>query len=108
MDNKGSPIAKRLKEARLKAGLSQKQLGIKAGIDQFSASPRINQYERGKHKPDFSIIERLADALDVPTPYLYAADEQMAEVILLFGKLSVREQRRFISELRQTVSGKYS
>jgi len=37
-----SPLPKRLKEARLAAGLSQKQLGIAAGIDEFSASPRCN------------------------------------------------------------------
>ena len=43
----GSVISRRLKQARVLAGLSQKQLGIKAGIDEFSASPRINQYERG-------------------------------------------------------------
>ena len=53
-----SPIAKRLKEARLEAGLSQKELGVKAGIDQFSASPRMNQYETGKHTPDFGTIKK--------------------------------------------------
>ena len=42
-------IALRLKEARLRLGLSQEKLGVLAGIDEFSASARINQYERGKH-----------------------------------------------------------
>ena len=58
-----SVIARRLREAQTRAGLSQKQLGIKAGIDEFSASPRINQYERGKHTPDYSTVERLAKVL---------------------------------------------
>lgn len=44
-----SPVAKRLKEARLAARLSQKSLGIAAGMDEFSASARMNQYETGKH-----------------------------------------------------------
>ena len=100
MQSKESPIAKRLKQARLKAGLSQKELGIAAGIDEFSASPRINQYERGKHTPDFTMAERLADALGVPAPFLYASNEDMAELILLFEKLPSREKRRIINELR--------
>ncbi len=104
MQSKESPIAKRLKQARLKAGLSQKELGIAAGIDEFSASPRINQYERGKHTPDFTMAERLADALGVPTPFLYAANEDVAELILLFEKLPSREKRRIISELRGALS----
>ena len=48
------PIAHRLSFARKAKDISQKQLGIMAGIDEFSASPRINQYERGKHVPDFA------------------------------------------------------
>ena len=42
----------RLKQARVAAGLSQKMLGIEAGIDAFVASTRINRYELGIHKPD--------------------------------------------------------
>src|SRR5262249_47548553 len=43
-------FARRLKAARLGAGLTQEALGVQAGIDEFSASARINQYERGKHQ----------------------------------------------------------
>ena len=96
-----SPIAKRLKEARVKAGLSQKQLGIEAGIDAFSASPRINQYEKGKHTPDFSTARRLALVLGVPTPFLYAEDDTMAQSILTFGELPMREQRKVLVELQK-------
>jgi transcriptional regulator with XRE-family HTH domain len=39
---------KRLKEARAALGLSQKQLGVEAGLDEFVASARINRYELGK------------------------------------------------------------
>ncbi|HGU4535105.1 TPA: XRE family transcriptional regulator, partial [Escherichia coli] len=34
----------RLKKARLNAGLTQEQLGILVGIDECSASARMNQY----------------------------------------------------------------
>lgn len=89
-----SVVAKRLKEARLRAEISQKQLGIKAGIDEFSASARINQYERGKHTPDFATVERLAKVLKVPTPFFYARDNDLAEVILRFGKLTAQPRQQ--------------
>lgn len=82
-------ISRRLREARLAAGLSQKQLGIKAGIDEFSASSRINQYERGKHVPDYSTAERLASVLNVPTPYLFTREDDLAKLILLYSQLDV-------------------
>ncbi len=91
-----SVISKRLREARLAAGMSQKKLGIAAGIDEFSASPRINQYERGKHVPDFLIAERLATVLNVPTPYLFTRDDELAKLILLYGQLNVATKGRLL------------
>lgn len=98
MDHR-SVMAKRLKQARALAGLSQKQLGIKAGIDEFSASPRINQYERGKHTPDYLTVERLAKVLKVPTPFFYARDDDLAQVILHFGTLAAQDRKRLLKEL---------
>lgn len=89
-----SVVGKRLKEARVRAQLSQKQLGIKAGMDEFSASPRINQYERGKHTPDYGTVERLAEVLGVPAPYFYARDEALAQLILSFRPSLARRKRR--------------
>jgi len=77
-------VAKRLREARKKKGLSQERLGVLAGIDEFSASARINQYERGKHVPDINTLARLAAALETPAPYFYATDDALAEYILKF------------------------
>ena len=91
-----SVVAKRLKEARLRAGISQKQLGIRAGIDEFSASPRINQYEQGKHTPGFSTVERLAKVLKVPTPFLYCRDDELAQWILARRSVSQRERHRIL------------
>lgn len=51
----------RLKEARIRADLSQERLGILAGIDEATASPRMNQYERGTHAPDFSLTCKFAE-----------------------------------------------
>ena len=91
MDNT-SVITKRLLEARKASGLSQKNLGIAAGIDEFSASPRLNQYERGVHVPDYGTVERLASVLNVPTPYFYTRDDELAKLILRYGQLDAAEK----------------
>jgi len=85
-DKKLNIVAYRLKEVRLRAGFSQERLGVLAGLDEFSASARINQYERGKHVPDLHTLERLAEVLKTPAPYFYAANDELAEWILLFKK----------------------
>ena len=78
----------RLKAARLRAGFTQMQLGVLAKIDEYSASTRINQYERGKHLPDFSTAERLASVLEVPLPYFYTRNDELARLILFYGRLN--------------------
>ena len=77
----------RLKQARLAAGLSQKMLGIEAGIDAFVASTRINRYELGVHKPDLLIVRRLAEVLKVPMAFFYAdTNDQIAELLFKYGR----------------------
>jgi transcriptional regulator with XRE-family HTH domain len=92
-------VAKRLKEARLRAGLSQKQLGIKAGIIETSASPRINQYERAKHKPHPLTLRRLAAVMHVPVPYLHCndAEAELADLILKFSALGKAQRKRLLA-----------
>ena len=76
----------RLKQARVAAGLSQKMLGIEAGIDAFVASTRINRYELGIHKPDLLIVRRLAEVLKVPMAFFYAdTDDEIAELLFRYG-----------------------
>lgn len=94
-----STFAKRLKEAREAIGISQKQLGIQAGIDQFVASARINQYERGKHIPDLLTAQRLASQLRVPVSYLYEPNDDLAELIRLAGYLPAEKVRSLIKHL---------
>jgi len=62
----------RLKQARVAAEVSQKNLGIKAGIDPSVASTRINRYELGVHKPDLLTARNLAKVLGVPVAFFYA------------------------------------
>lgn len=100
MRKKLTPIPKRLKEAREKAGLSQKQLGIKAGIDEFSASARMNQYETGKHIPDYFTLLRIARILKVPAAYFYADDDGLALMIRAFISLQQKEQLDLLSQIK--------
>ena len=95
-----SVFARRLRAAREARGVSQKQLGILAGIDQFVASARINQYERGKHVPDLQTAQRLATELKVPVSYLYEPDEALAELIRLLGACSRDQLHQLITQIQ--------
>ena len=96
-----SALAKRLREARLKAGLSQERLGVLAGIDEMSASARMNQYERGKHVPDWLTVQRLAAVLEVPVAYMYADDDTTAEMLLAFHALPLEAREEAVSALKK-------
>lgn len=86
-------FAARLAQARERAGLSQKQLGILAGLDPSVASPRINQYERGRHEPQQKTAKQLADVLGIPPAFLYTEDALLAELLLQWNSLSIRQKK---------------
>jgi transcriptional regulator with XRE-family HTH domain len=97
-----SIFSKRLRQARQDAGLSQKDLGILAGLDPFVASTRINRYEQDVHAPDQATAKRLAKALGVPMAYLYADNERLARMIRAFSALDVAEQERILKTIEPT------
>jgi transcriptional regulator with XRE-family HTH domain len=53
------PLPDRLKTARLRAGLTQRQLAAKIGFHKMS----ISQLERGARSPSMATLARLAKAL---------------------------------------------
>ncbi|ENG0937840.1 helix-turn-helix transcriptional regulator [Salmonella enterica] len=77
-------IGKRLKLLRVKADLSQIELGQLAGLDEETGSSRISQYEREVNEPGFALVRKLAEILDVPEAYFYAVDEDLAVLILQY------------------------
>lgn len=91
-----SSFAKRLKEARQQAGLSQEKLGVLAGIDEMSASARMNQYERGKHMPDISIVERLAEVLSVPVAYFYVDEDDIADLLVNLYRMKQGDRKKVL------------
>ena len=94
-----SVVARRLKEARLRAGISQEKLGILAGMDRFSASARISQYEHGKHMPDLQTLTRLANVLEIPIPYFYCEDSDLASVVVRISEMSKAQRRKLLKLL---------
>ena len=97
----------RLKMARKAKSLSQERLGILAGIDESSASARMNQHETGKHVPDFLMATKIAVVLGVPAAYLYTEDNLMAEIILklyLLSDLQKLEVLKFIDTSNQSTN----
>lgn len=76
--------SRRLREAREAYGISQRALGIEAGLDEFVASTRVNRYETGVHQPDLQTLQRLAAILKLPVAYFYAEDDELAQLIANF------------------------
>ena len=62
-------FSKRLKSARQLSGLSLRELAGKI-IPELSYQA-VSNYEKGKRKPDSSVIVSLAEALDVPVDYFF-------------------------------------
>ena len=96
-------FSRRMKAAREKLGISQTDLGMRAGIDEFCASARINQYERGKHTPDFLTAKNLAKVLGMPAAYFYAEDDTLADLIMLFGKLKGTERKALLASAESLI-----
>ncbi|WP_144152854.1 helix-turn-helix domain-containing protein [Paraburkholderia sp. BCC1885] len=95
--SESSVFGTRLKEARLHAGLSQRKLGIEAGLDPSVASTRINRYELGVHEVDYPFAIRLAKVLRVPVAYFYADDGDLSRLILMFGGISKKKREELIA-----------
>jgi transcriptional regulator with XRE-family HTH domain len=97
LDSELPLFARRLKQARLAAGLSQERLGVAAGVDEFSASARLNQYERGKHTPDVLTATHLARVLKVPLAYFWASDDDEAQLLCAFHALTGKEREQVLA-----------
>ncbi|WP_315903075.1 helix-turn-helix domain-containing protein [Shewanella phaeophyticola] len=94
-----NPIPERLKQARKKVGISQKELGVRVGMDESSASGRMNHYEKGRHVPDIQTLRKMADELKVPLNYFFCEDDQSAELAILIASLSDEDKKSLIASL---------
>lgn len=80
--NGDSMLPSRLKEARLRAKMTQEKLGVLAGIEEATARSRVSQYESGIHRPTFELMCAFAKVLDVPECYFYTLDDLFSERLL--------------------------
>ena len=90
-------IGARLKQARLMAGLTQKQLAerlIASGCQSTTAT--ISKYERGRSHPDASFMIAAASALDVSPSYLLHVPELTVDWLAFRkgSKLGKREREK--------------
>nr|WP_227006933.1 MULTISPECIES: helix-turn-helix transcriptional regulator [Pseudoalteromonas] len=92
-------FTERLKEARKRMKISQKELGIKMGMDPSSASGRMNHYETGRHMPDLTTLKKLATELNVPVNYFFCESEESATLACLIEKLDDEGKRKLIQLL---------
>jgi len=93
-------FTKRLKEARLALGISQRELGRRIGLSEDVVSSRVTRYELGTSEPDFATASKLAKELGVPLAYLLADNDALADIILAVAGMSPAEQRRMAAELK--------
>lgn len=70
------------------------------GLDESCSSARISRYETGVHEPPFEMAERIAAVLNIPTTYLYCADDQLAEILLEFGGMGDAEKNALLEFAR--------
>lgn len=65
----------RLKEARLKAGLSQREVGTMAGVGVST----VSEYETGKKQPTMNAIYRLINVLHTDANFLFQDEVEHRE-----------------------------
>ncbi|WP_373991904.1 helix-turn-helix domain-containing protein [Duganella sp. BuS-21] len=94
-------FGRRLRQARLRAELPQDRLGVLAGLEESSSSARISRYESGIHEPPVRFAEALAKVLGVSAAFFYCADDQLAEVILLYADLSEAKRRLMLESAQK-------
>lgn len=64
-----------VKSLRLERGWSQQEVADRAGLNKMT----ISQYENGKRKPSFEVIEALAE-IDLIEAYRHAGAETQAAI----------------------------
>lgn len=96
-------MAARLRQARQLRGLSQREVGVRMGLDKDTASARISRYESESMAISLESLFELALALDVPPAYLLASSPAMANAILALGEHNEVQQNR-LAELLESLS----
>ncbi|MFA4445496.1 helix-turn-helix transcriptional regulator, partial [Xanthomonas perforans] len=92
-------VAARLRQARERRGLSQREVGMRMGLDKDTASARISRYESGAMSISLEALFEMAEALEVPPAFLLASTPGMADAIMALGEQSHTQQDQLAKAL---------
>lgn len=99
----GENFNENLKEARLKSGLSQKDLSENIGV----AKSTYSLYESGKREPNVDTIKKIASALNVSADTLLGIDEEPTSLAAHFdGDEYTEDELDEIKQFAEFVKGK--
>lgn len=73
-----------------------------ASISQ-SSNARFVQYLQPGERLDLAPVQRIANELCVPLAYLFADSDLLAQMVLAFGLLSEREQRKALARIKHEI-----
>ena len=99
-----------IRQARMSAGLTQKELGNRAGI----AEPTIGRYELGKLNPKPATLKKIAAALGVEWYELLSDDsEEQVEVVKSYigekiAKSGIQNDAERTFLIRETINNYYN
>ena len=74
--------------------------------DKVKGSVRINRYEQEVNRADMATAAALAQTLDVPLAYLFAEEDDQAELLLAFAKLTKSERAKILGQVRQLAAAR--
>lgn len=74
---------------------------MKIGMEESSASGRMNHYEKGRHVPDIGTLRRMAKELDVPLCYFFCDNELTAEIACAVEKMTDEERLALLEQIKR-------
>ena len=92
-------FGKRLREARKRTDYTQEELGRAAGFDEAVANARMNQYEKSKHWPSYSVACQIAKALKVDPAFFYASSDDTALLLQHWSTLTKKRRTEVLQGL---------
>lgn len=99
----GENFNENLKEARIKSGLSQKEVSENIGV----AKSTYSLYESGKREPNVDTIKKIASALNVSADTLLGIDEEPTTLAAHFdGDEYTEDELDEIKQFAEFVKGK--
>lgn len=92
----------RLKELRLKAGVTQKELATYLGV----TGQTLLNWENGIYEPKIAELIKLADYFNVTVDYLIERPITNNEIDLICKKLESIDKNKFLSFVKSELTGK--